>query len=120
MWAWDGILSGAEVGPLAPIINPWPKAQMDLDVRCRTIALPRFVHGSRGRIKELERQQFTLEIQQMRFGWLQWSINVFLKRCVVSDLLVLPSLLPVGSQTEAHMLVALGISKATPFYFITN
>ena len=40
MWAWDGILSGAEIGPPAHIINPWPKAQMDLDVRCRTIGPP--------------------------------------------------------------------------------
>ena len=63
-------------------------------------------------------QQFAREIQRVCFGRLQWFINAFLKRRVASDLLVLPSLLPVSSQTEARVLVALGISKATPFYFI--
>ena len=51
----------------------------------------------------------------MRFRRLQRSINAFLKRRVASDLLVLPSSLLIGSQTEARMLIALGISKVTPF-----
>ena len=35
----DKAFNGAEVGPPTHIINSWPKAQMDLDVRCRTITI---------------------------------------------------------------------------------
>ena len=58
------------------------------------------------------------ETQWVCFGQLQRFINAFLKRRVASDLLVQPSLLPVGSQTKARVLVALGISKVSLFCFI--
>ena len=48
-------------------------------------------------------------------GGLQQSINALLKRRVALDPAALPSLLPGGSQTEARVWIALGISKVTPF-----
>ena len=91
---------------------------MDLDVGVRTLAppLPSLIRsqllgmnqGARGAVVARE----TLRVC---FGWLQRSINAFIKRRVASDLLVQSLLLLIGSQIEPSVSVALGISKVSLF-----
>ena len=49
LWAWAGASVGEKVGPTAHIINLWPKAQMNLDTRCRTYTISQnnFMLGSK-------------------------------------------------------------------------
>ena len=91
---------------------------MGLDITGPYISPPLIRARLSGTNQGARKATITRETQWVYFGQFQRYINAFLKRRVASDLLVQPSLLLVGSQTESCVLVALGISKAIPFYFI--